>query len=132
MAGFELRHLRDLSLSYPEVSERMSHGAPCFYILDRRPFVRFHDNHRNDGRRSFWCPVGQSLQEVLIFTQRETCFKPNTSSAGHFRNWVGVFLDANPSIEWSIVIDILNSSYKYTAPKSLIDQIDVKLGNQGD
>ena len=124
MAGIELRQLRDLALSYPEVSERKSNCAPCFFIRKRLPFIRFHNHHRGDDHCSIWCPVGQNFQEVLVFTQPKTCFKPTTSKSGHFRNWVGVLLDTDPTIEWSLVTHIIERAYRFAAPKSLIGKLD--------
>lgn len=45
-----LKRARKLCLGLPEVNERPSHGAPTFFIREKRSFVMFLDNHHGDGR----------------------------------------------------------------------------------
>jgi hypothetical protein len=47
---------RSVVLALPEVDERVSHGAPCFFVRDTRPVCHYHDHH-NDGRVTLWMPV---------------------------------------------------------------------------
>jgi len=37
MGQIELDEVRKIALALPEVNERLSHGALCFFIQDRRP-----------------------------------------------------------------------------------------------
>ena len=34
-----LTRLRKLALALPETSERLSHGAPTFFVREKRPFA---------------------------------------------------------------------------------------------
>ena len=45
-----LTRVREICLSLPETSERLSHGGPTFFIRGKRSFVTFMDNHHGDGR----------------------------------------------------------------------------------
>src|ERR1700674_3429374 len=89
----ELRRVRRIALALPEVTERLSHGEPCFFIRDKRPLCYFHDNHNGDGRISLWCPVEPDVQEELLSTGPDRFFRPPTSASGVFSGWLGVYLD---------------------------------------
>jgi hypothetical protein len=46
-----------------------------------------------------------------------------TSSAGHFRDWLGVFLDINNDVDWNEVALILDRAYRMVAPKALVAKL---------
>ena len=50
-----LERLREVCLGLPEVTERLSHGAPTFFIRGKRPFVMVLTDHHGDGRYAIWC-----------------------------------------------------------------------------
>jgi hypothetical protein len=74
------------------VAEKLSHGAPTFFVeKDRGVFTMFVDNHHEDGRLAVWLPVSEGLQSALIEDAPETYFKPPyVGSSG----WVGIHLRA--------------------------------------
>lgn len=113
----ELIGVRKIALALPEVNERMSHGAPCFFIRDRQPLCYFHDNHRGDGRISLWCPATPDLQDAMLRVDPERFFRPTTSSAGHFKDWLGVFLDIDDEVDWDEIAFILHRAYRMIARK---------------
>jgi hypothetical protein len=120
----ELIRVRKVALALPDVNERMSHGAPCFYIRNKLPLCYFHDNHRGDGRTSLWFPAAPDLQDAMLRVDPERFFRPSTSRAGHFRNWLGVFLDIGEDVDWDEVAFILDRAYRMIAPKAFIAKLD--------
>ena len=56
MEGDELDQVRRIVLALPGVTERISHGEPCFFVQGKRPLCYFHDNHRGDGRSRCGAP----------------------------------------------------------------------------
>jgi hypothetical protein len=52
--------VRKLALSLPGVAEHVSHGAPCFFVGDKRPIYYFHDHHGGDDRVTIWCPASRN------------------------------------------------------------------------
>ncbi len=122
MGKRELNRVRKMVLALPEVSERQSDGAPCFFIRNKKPLCRYHDNHRGDSRVSLWCPVPVELQEALVGADPERFFKPQASSSGTFSNWIGVLLDT-PNVNWDEVAAILEEAYLNVAPKALISEL---------
>jgi hypothetical protein len=122
----ELNQVRRLVLTLPEVTERVSHGATCFFVQDKRPLCYYHDDHRGDGRISLWCPSSRGVQEELVTSEPERFFRPPTSSSGAFSGWLGVFLDLSGEneVDWGEVAAILEEAYRHVAPPDLIAERD--------
>jgi hypothetical protein len=119
-------HVRRLALALPEVNERLSHGAPCFFVRDKRPVCYYHDDHRGDGRLSLWCPAPPGVQELLVSAEPQRFFKPPVSAQGTFSGWLGVFLDTpgESSVDWDEIAALLDDAFRTVAPKRLIAELD--------
>jgi hypothetical protein len=65
MATDPLPRLRRLCLSLPEVTERLSHGEPTWFVRGRTTFVTYADHHHDD-RLAFWCAAPPGTQEALV------------------------------------------------------------------
>ena len=85
-----LERLREVCLGLPEVNERLSHGAPTFFVRGKRPFVMVLTDHHGDGRFAIWCAAGEGVQQMLVDADPERFFVP--PYVGH-RGWLGVRLD---------------------------------------
>jgi hypothetical protein len=122
----EVEAIRRIALDLPEVTERWSHGAPCFFVRGSRALCYVHDNHRGDGRTSLWCPARPGVQEELVSTEPERFFRPPTSASGTFSTWVGVFLDlsGDDEVDWGEIAAIIEEAYCLVAPKELIAQLE--------
>ena len=125
MARLELRRVRAIALALPETTERLSHGATCFFVREKRPLCYFHDHH-NDDRVSLWCPVPPGMQEMLVASAPTRFFKPPTSSSGTFSNWVGVFLDSSgeAATDWDEIAEIIEEAYRIVAPATAVAFLD--------
>ena len=75
----------------PGVYEKLSHGAPTFFVeKDKGVFTIFTENHHDDGRVAVWLPAPAGLQSALIEDAPKTYFKPPyVGSSG----WIGIELD---------------------------------------
>jgi hypothetical protein len=114
-----LARVRGLCLGLPEATERPSHGAPSFFIRDKKTFVMYMDDHHGDGRLALWCAAAPGAQDMLVDTDPRQYFVP--AYVGH-RGWVGVRLDLDP--DWDAVADIIEEAYRAVAPRRLLDQLD--------
>jgi len=85
-----LAAVREICLGLPETSERLSHGAPTFFIREKRSFATVWDNHHGDGSFALICAAPEGLQAELVGADPERFYVP--PYVGH-RGWIGVRLD---------------------------------------
>jgi uncharacterized protein YdhG (YjbR/CyaY superfamily) len=87
----QLDRLRRICGTLPGVSEKLSHGAPTFFVeKDKGMFTVFADNHHEDGHLAVWLPVPEGVQSAMIEDAPSIYFKPPyVGSSG----WVGIELD---------------------------------------
>jgi uncharacterized protein YdhG (YjbR/CyaY superfamily) len=86
----QLERLRRLMGVLPSVSEKISHGTPCFFVEEGKGcFAMFSDHHHDDGRLALWVPVAEGLQAVMIDEAPATYYKPPYVGVG---GWVGIDL----------------------------------------
>lgn len=111
-----LQRLRELCLGLPETSERLSHGAPTFFVRGKRAFLMVLTNHHGDGRFAIWCAAAAGLQEMLVDTDPEKFFRP--PYVGH-RGWLGVRLDRG--LDWDELAGIAEDAYAEVAPPKLVE-----------
>jgi hypothetical protein len=117
----ELRRIRELCLSLPETSERLSHGQPAFFIRGKRAFAMYLDDHHGDGRLAIWCAAPTGMQKTLVEAEPEHYFVP--PYVGH-RGWLGVRLDRR--LDWEEIAGAVEDAYITVAPKRLIDAIEAR------
>ena len=118
MAGREqaLERIRELCLGLPETSERASHGAPTFFVREKRSFLMVLTNHHGDGRFAIWCAAPDGMQKMLVEADPERFFVP--PYVGH-RGWLGVRLDRG--IHWDELTGIAEDAYADVAPAKLVE-----------
>ncbi|MEM7275229.1 MAG: MmcQ/YjbR family DNA-binding protein [Actinomycetota bacterium] len=114
-----LDRLRSLAFDLPEVTERLSHHTPTFFIRDKKVLVHLFEDHHGDGRLAIWCAAPPGAQTELVEQEPERFFVP--PYVGH-RGWIGVRLDIDP--DWDEVAGILEDAYRIAAPKTLVKQLD--------
>jgi hypothetical protein len=115
-----------MALALPGVSERVSHGEPCFFVRDTRALCYYHDNHNGDGRLSLWCPASPGVPDELVSAEPGRFFKPPMSARRTFSGWLGVFLDStgDDRVDWGEIAAIVEDAYRLVAPKTLIEELD--------
>jgi len=110
-----LERVRGSCLSLPETNERLSHGAPTFFIRDTTTFVMFHDDHHGDGKLALWCAAPEGVQSLVVEEDPRRFFVP--AYVGH-RGWLGLRLDVD--IDWGEVGAVIEDAYRCVAPRVLI------------
>jgi hypothetical protein len=108
--------LREICLALPETSERLSHGAPTFFVREKRAFLMVLTNHHGDGRFAIWCAAPDGMQKMLVDADAERFFVP--PYVGH-RGWLGVRLDRG--IHWEELAGIAEDAYAEVAPPKLVE-----------
>ena len=110
--------LRGLCLALPEVTERLSHGEPTWFVRDRKTFVTYADRHHDD-RVAFWCAAPPGAQEAYVADDPSRYFRPPYVGG---RGWLGVYVDV--PVDWAEVAGIVRAAYVTVAPKSLAARLD--------
>jgi hypothetical protein len=107
--------IREVCLGLPETSERLSHGAPSFFVRDKRCFAMVLTDHHGDGRFAIWCAAGDGVQGMLVEADPDRFFRP--PYVGH-RGWLGVRLDRELDVDE--LAGILEDAYAEVAPAKLV------------
>ena len=112
-----LVRVRASCTALPEVTEKLSHGSPTFFV--RKSFVMFHDDHHGDGRLAIWCPAPEGAQALMVDSEPDRFFVP--PYVGH-RGWIGLRLDVD--VDWDEVDAVIVDAYRCVAPKKLVALLD--------
>lgn len=109
-----IERLRQICIALPEVTERVSHGEPTWFVRDKKSFVTFSTRHHG-GPFGFWCAAPFGAQDALIGSDPEKYFRP--PYVGH-RGWLGVRLETD-EIDWDEVAMVVREAYRVVAPAKL-------------
>jgi hypothetical protein len=110
-----LERVRTICLALPETSERLSHGAPSFFVREKRCFLMVLDNHHDDGIFGLWCAAPPGHQELLVEANPDRFFRP--PYVGN-RGWLGVRL--HDEIDWDELEGIVEDAFATVAPARLL------------
>lgn len=114
-----LARVRAICLALPEVSERLSHGSPSFFVREKKTMVMFLDDHHGDGRLALWCAAPEGAQATMVEAEPDRFFVP--PYVGH-RGWLGLRLDRE--LDWDEVAGVAEDAFRTVAPKALVKQLD--------
>lgn len=107
----QLHRLRRMCMSFPETTEKLSHGEPTFFVR-KRVYAMFANNHHDDGHVAVWVPAAPGVQESLVATEPRKYFRPPYVGV---RGWVGIELDAVGDEE---LLEHLSEAWRMVAPKT--------------
>lgn len=115
---------RTICLALPEVTERLSHGAPTWFVRGRTAFVTvWPEGHHRDAFPQLWCAAPPGAQAGLVAVDSTRFFRP--PYVGH-RGWLGVRLDGE--VDWTEVAELCIDAYRTVAPKGLVARLDGSRG----
>ena len=114
-----VERVRRICLSLSEVTEKISHGEPTFFVR-KKVFAMCSINHHNDGHIAVWLPVPSGFQNTLIESAPEIFFKPPYVGV---RGWVGIELDRINDKDLTYHIEV---AWELIAPKRLLAKIRAK------
>ena len=83
-----LGRVRRICTTLPDVTEKLSHGEPTFFVR-KKVFTMFANNHHDDGHIAAWVPAPPGMQAMLIKTSPKTYFKPPYVGV---KGWIGIDL----------------------------------------
>ena len=110
-----VERLRAICLALPEVTERVSHGEPAWFVGGKKTLATLDDHHHGADHLSFWAPAPPGVQAEMIEEDPEQFFRPPYVGG---RGWIGVRIDQDP--DWDEIAAILLDAYRLVAPKKLL------------
>ena len=118
MAGVDLEgRVRAICLALPEVTEKLSHGSPAFFV--KRQFVMlWPDGHHDHLFPHLWCAAPEGAQEALVGSASRFFRPPYVGSRG----WLGVRLDGR--VDFDDVATLCEDAYRCVAPARLLARLD--------
>ncbi len=115
-----LARVRRLALALPGAAEKVSHGRPAFHTV--KVFAYYGGSVKVDGvyRQHPRCVmVLPDTEERPALVEDPRCFVPAYLGPS---GWVGLDLDA--ATDWAEVAELLDASYRRTAPARLVTELD--------
>lgn len=113
-----VERVRTICLALPEATEKLSHGAPAFFV--RKQFLMlWADGHHDHDFPHLWAAAEPGVQEELVETESPRIFRP--PYVGH-RGWIGLRLDGD--LDWEEIANVCVEAYRAVAPKTLLAQLD--------
>ena len=102
-----------MGLALAEASERPSHGAPAFFVREKRCFLMFADDHHGDGRLAIWCAAPPGVQGMLVEANPAHYFvPPYVGTSG----WIGARLDRD--LGWDEIASLIEAAHATRKPRA--------------
>jgi predicted DNA-binding protein (MmcQ/YjbR family) len=114
-----LTRLTEVALELPETT-RKTYGSHAQFLVRKKTFAYFLDNHHGDGIVSVTCKVLPGDNKALAGAQPRRFYLPAYIAS---RGWVALRLDAG-KINWGEVRDLLVGSYALVAPRGLAGRVN--------
>lgn len=108
--------VRGVCLALPESAERETWGHPTFRVREKIFATLGLDEESGRATMAMKAPPGE--QELLLATG-DPFFYPKYVGAN---GWIGLSVDAET--DWEEVAELVEDSYRMTAPKKLIALLD--------
>src|SRR5689334_22227513 len=109
-----LVRLSKICLALPE-AVREVHGSHAAFLVRKKTFAYFLNNHHGDGIVGVTCKVFPGDNTALIAAQPERFYMPAYIGP---KGWVALRLDRG-EVDWVEVTELVACSYRLVAPKRL-------------
>jgi len=113
-----LVRLTKICQALPEVA-RNCHGSHASFLVRKRIFAYFLNDHHGDGIVAVTCKVPPRDNAALAAAQPARFYLPPYIGP---RGWVALRLDLG-EIDWEEVTELVAGSYRLVAPKSLAERV---------
>jgi hypothetical protein len=109
-----LIRVSEICLALPEAT-RQDHGSHASFLIRKKPFAYFLNNHHGDGIVSIACKALPGDNSALVAAQPDRFYLPAYIGP---RGWVALRLDVGEP-DWQEVSELITGSYCLIAPKRL-------------
>jgi hypothetical protein len=106
-----IAQVREIALSLPGASEKLSHGEPAFFVRGRL-FATIDNNHHGSGHVAMWCNAPPGAQEALVAAEPRHFFVPPYVGT---KGWLGVRLDRG--LARKVLAGLLQDAHANTTAK---------------
>ena len=115
-----LARVRRICMALPEVTERLSHGEPTWFVRGKKVFASLspHGHHQNDFPH-LTCAAPPGVQQELVHAEPERFFRPPYVGG---RGWLGVRLDVD--VDWDEIAGIVRDAYCMVVPPEVAAALD--------
>lgn len=117
-ADKRLIRLTKIALALPE-TQRQIYGSHAQFLIGKKTFAYFLDNHHGDGIVAVTCKVLPGENKALAEAQPDRFYLPAYLAS---RGWVALRLDRG-KIDWEEVKELLLGSYAMIAPQRLAERV---------
>jgi hypothetical protein len=118
-----LARVTEIALALPETTRKI-YGSHAQFLIRKKTFAYFLDNHHGDGIVAVTCKVLPGDNKVLVASQPRRFYLPDHLAS---KGWVALRLDIG-KVDWSEVKELLSCSYALIAPKKLAQRVDSEIG----
>jgi len=118
MLDARLKRLTKIAMALPDVTRKI-HGSHAQFLIRKKTFAYFLDNHHGDGIVAVTCKVMPGDNTALAAAQPKRFYLPAYIGS---RGCVALRLDIG-KIDWDEVRDLLVCSYQLVAPNRLADNV---------
>jgi predicted DNA-binding protein (MmcQ/YjbR family) len=115
-----LSRVSRICLAMPEATREV-HGSHASFLIRKKVFVYFMNNHHGDGIVSIACKALPGDNAALAAAQPDRFYLPAYIGS---RGWVALRLDVGAP-DWDEVGELIAGSYRLTAPKRLALSVKV-------
>src|SRR5215471_985438 len=109
-----LSRISKLCLALPEATREIR-GSHASFLIRKKVFVYFLNNHHGDGIVSIACKALPGDNTALVAAQPERFYLPAYVGP---RGWIALRLDVGEP-DWEEVGELIAGSYRLVAPKRL-------------
>ena len=113
-----LTRLTKIAKSLPEAA-RQVHGSHAAFLVRKKTFAYFLNNHHGDGIVAVTCKVLPGDNAALAAAQPGRFYLPAYIGS---RGWVALRLNVG-DIDWDEVAELMRGSYLLVAPKRLVERV---------
>jgi len=119
-----LARVREIARPFPDCDEKVSHGRPAFFT--KKVFAYYGSSLKEDGE---WVQHPHSVVVLADDDERVALLEdPRTYVPAYLGAYGWIGLDLDERTDWTEVAELLDASYRLTAPKRAIAQLDAEQG----
>ncbi len=116
--------VREICIGLPDVSERLSHGEPCWFYKGKRVICMFDDHHHGADRIAVWVPCLPGVAAELVGRNQSAEADPNLQSLpGKYfippyvgvKGWGGVIL--GEGTDWAELSGLVETAWEMVKAK---------------